>query len=161
MKRNMKVKIWGASAESKSPPKASATAQKFYKRHKLPHLAFCNFSSLSSFQTSTFHFTSLYPQTTFLRSLSAACWLVLMILIPLFQQTFPLSITPNSLWLPPQLPACLGCFCSRPTISGCHQFLSWNLSFPSSRNPCLFQQKMTTGQCLVVIPWNEVQHWED
>lgn len=41
-----------------------------------------------------------------------------MILAPLFQQTFPFTITPNSLGLRRQLPACSGCLCSRPTISG-------------------------------------------
>lgn len=133
MKKNIKVKIWRASAESKSPPKASATAHKFYKRHKLPHLAFCNFSLLSSFQTSTSHFTSLHPQTTLLRSLSAACWLVLMIRIPLFQQTFPFTITPNSLWLCRQLPACLGHLFSRPTISG--DTSSFHGTYPSLSLP--------------------------
>lgn len=133
MKKNMKVKIWRASAESKSPPEASATAQNFYKLHKLPHLAFCNFSALSSFQTSTSRFTSLHPHTTLLRSLSAACWLVLMILIPHFQQTFPSCTSLNSLWLCRYTPSLLRVFVFQNNHPRWQQLLSWNLSFPSSR----------------------------
>lgn len=40
MKKNMKVKIWRASATSESPPKATATAQKFYKWHKYTSFKF-------------------------------------------------------------------------------------------------------------------------
>lgn len=115
MKKNMKGKIWRASAESKSPPEASATAQKFSKRHKFPHLAFCNLSALSSFQTSTSCFTSLHPHITLLRSLSAACWLFLMILIALFPQAPPSCPTRI---LHDCVGKCSGCLCSRTTISG-------------------------------------------